>query len=73
MAKGNHMAYQPKTGARCSCRRGIVRDNCSTCEGTGWCIDFHAIRRATGADRRLEKPPTCGKSELGVKKGEKPE
>ena len=36
--------YQPKTGARCSCKRGIERDNCPTCEGTGWRIDFAAIR-----------------------------
>lgn len=37
-------AYQPKTGARCSCKRGVWRDNCPTCEGTGWVIDFQAIR-----------------------------
>lgn len=36
-------AYQPKTGARCSCKRGISRDNCPTCEGTGWVIDFRKI------------------------------
>lgn len=36
--------YQPKTGEKCSCRRGIERDNCSACEGTGWKIDFRAIR-----------------------------
>jgi len=38
--------YQPKTGARCACKRGIERDNCPTCEGTGWVIDFAAIHRA---------------------------
>lgn len=40
--------YQPKTGAKCSCKRGVERDNCPTCEGTGWVIDFHLIlaRRA---------------------------
>jgi len=32
--------YQPKTGARCGCRRGVQRDNCPACEGTGWLIDF---------------------------------
>ncbi len=37
-------AYQPKTGAKCSCRRGQERDNCPQCEGTGMCIDFAAIR-----------------------------
>jgi hypothetical protein len=36
--------YQPRTGARCSCRPGIERDNCPQCEGTGWRIDFAAIR-----------------------------
>ena len=42
-------AYQPKTGAKCACRRGVARDNCPACEGTGWAIDFaaiHAERRA---------------------------
>lgn len=44
--------YQPKTGERCSCRRGIERDNCPQCEGTGWIIDFRAIRehRLTAGD-----------------------
>lgn len=37
-------AYQPKTGERCSCRRGVQRDNCPNCEGTGWRVDFQAIR-----------------------------
>ena len=36
--------YQPKTGKACGCKRGVERDNCSTCEGTGMCIDFKAIR-----------------------------
>lgn len=36
--------YQPKTGARCSCKRGVQRDNCPTCEGTGMVINFAAIR-----------------------------
>jgi hypothetical protein len=37
-------AYQPKTGARCGCKRGVMRDNCPNCEGTGWVVDFAAIR-----------------------------
>lgn len=37
-------AYQPQTGEPCHCRPGIERDNCSQCEGTGWVIDFAAIR-----------------------------
>lgn len=36
--------YQPKTGAPCNCRPGMQRDNCPACEGTGWRIDFAAIR-----------------------------
>lgn len=36
--------YQPKTGAKCSCKRGVERDNCANCEGTGFVIDFRAIR-----------------------------
>lgn len=38
------MAYQPKTGNKCHCKRGIERDNCPACEGTGLQIDFKAIR-----------------------------
>ena len=36
--------YQPKTGQKCHCRPGQARDNCPDCEGTGWRIDFKAIR-----------------------------
>jgi len=36
--------YAPKTGERCNCRPGVWRDNCPNCEGTGWVIDFKAIR-----------------------------
>lgn len=43
--------YQPKTGVKYGCKPGIQRDNCPNCEGTGWVIDFHAIRKATA-----EKP-----------------
>jgi hypothetical protein len=39
--------YQPKTGERCGCKRGVQRDNCPACEGTGWRIDFRAIRART--------------------------
>lgn len=45
-------AYQPKTGAKCSCKRGVQRDNCPTCEGTGMVIDFRAIH----AKRAESKP-----------------
>lgn len=43
---GNTRPYQPKTGAKCGCRRGVQRDNCPNCEGTGHVIDFRAIRNA---------------------------
>ena len=36
--------YQPKTGERCGCKPGVYRDNCPACEGTGWKVDFRAIR-----------------------------
>lgn len=42
-------AYTPKTGAKCACKRGIERDNCPRCEGTGWVIDFAAIHAARKA------------------------
>jgi hypothetical protein len=38
------MVYQPKTGQKCSCKRGVERDNCPNCEGTGMVIDFRKIR-----------------------------
>lgn len=41
---GNVHEYQPKTGAACGCRRGVQRDNCPNCEGTGRVVDFRAIR-----------------------------
>jgi hypothetical protein len=37
--------YQPKTGNKCGCKRGIERDNCPACEGTGMQIDFKAGRK----------------------------
>jgi len=46
MDNTKHTPYQPKTGQRCHCKRGQQRDNCPDCEGTGWIIDFRAIREA---------------------------
>jgi len=43
------VVYQPKTGRPCTCRRGVQRDNCTACEGTGQQIDFRAIREAVQA------------------------
>ncbi len=59
--------YQPKTGARCSCKRGVQRDNCSICEGTGLVIDFaliHAARRS-GAVLSYAAPNTGKTDSLG--------
>jgi len=50
--------YQPKTGAKCSCKPGEQRDNCGTCEGTGMVIDFKKIR---------EKPVTTESFQVGQK------
>lgn len=48
------MTYQPRTGEPCPCWPGVARDNCPDCEGTGWRIDFAAIRaRASVTDARL--------------------
>lgn len=44
------MSYQPRTGARCGCKRGQSRDNCPACEGTGWMIDFARVRALLLAD-----------------------
>lgn len=52
------MTYQPKTGAKCTCKRGMERDNCATCEGTGWMIDFIAIR-AQVKQALARKEATC--------------
>ncbi len=56
--------YQPKTGAKCACRRGVQRDNCPACEGTGWVIDFRAIRerqRQAGSDLLVSINPRIAK------------
>ena len=60
-------AYQPKTGARCTCKRGVHRDNCPQCEGTGWVIDFRAIHARREDSRREREPccPRCGSHETG--------
>ena len=53
--KNNGQGYQPKTGAKCGCRAGQQRDNCPQCEGTGYKIDFAAIRAKYQA-KQAEKP-----------------
>ena len=42
------MKGDPLTGSACGCKRGIERDNCPNCEGTGKAIDwkrYHQERR----------------------------
>ena len=52
--------YQPKTGQACGCKRGVQRDNCPQCEGTGQRIDFSAIRaRKFCADSNVPTVPAC--------------
>lgn len=41
----------PKTGVACTCKRGVQRDNCPQCEGTGQVIDYAALRAARGVWR----------------------
>lgn len=50
------MSYQPKTGAKCGCRRGVQRDNCPNGEGTGWVINFAAIRARAAAPASTPGP-----------------
>jgi hypothetical protein len=45
----------PFTGQACGCKRGVQRDNCPNCEGTGRVIDFAVIRMMSG-----RKQDTCG-------------
>ncbi len=46
----------------CGCSKGIYRDNCPVCEGTGWRIDFAAIRAASGAQAQEAKLLTAEKA-----------
>lgn len=46
------------TRGPCSCRPGIQRDNCATCEGTGRAIDWAAFHR-----NRRANPPESGQSD----------
>jgi hypothetical protein len=48
--------YQHKTGAKCGCKKGIERDNCPSCEGTGNVIDFAAIRSANMTPQPTHTP-----------------
>ncbi len=58
------MNFQPKTGERCHCQPGQQRDNCPDCEGTGWRIDFRAIR-ARSLTVQPPKPPQTPTGERG--------
>jgi len=52
--------YQPKTGSPCSCKRGVQRDNCQNCEGTGWVIDFKTIRELNKVTLEMVKGSCFG-------------
>ena len=47
--------YQPKTGQPCGCKRGVQRDNCSNCEGTGMVINFQLIREMVRKEMEVKK------------------
>lgn len=74
-------AWQPKTGERCHCRRGVERSNCPDCEGTGYKIDFARIRAATARPAPDPEPsrdwrprcPFCWSSHLAPIYPEHPE
>jgi RNA polymerase subunit RPABC4/transcription elongation factor Spt4 len=53
------MSWQPKTGHPCTCKRGVQRDNCPACEGTGQRIDFAAIHRERKAREAMAANPVC--------------
>ena len=61
------MEYQPKTGFKCGCRKGIQRDNCINCEGTGYMIDFKAIRAKNGPKVTPQVDAMPGMTSLGLK------
>ncbi len=44
--KNKFPAPLPLTGAPCHCRKGVHRDNCPDCEGTGKRIDWRAYHAA---------------------------
>jgi len=60
--------YQPKTGQPCHCKQGVQRDNCPACEGTGWRIDFAAIRAHAldGSDDAIEARIVALRTELSA-------
>ena len=55
--------YQIRTGQRCTCKRGQERDNCAACEGTGWQLDFRAMRAQSTA-KPAPQPDVDGAARL---------
>lgn len=51
------MKGDPLTGSACGCKRGIERDNCPNCEGTGKAIDWRKFH----ADKKAKEQPKGGK------------
>jgi hypothetical protein len=50
-------AYSPKTGEKCSCKPGIERDNCPSCEGSGWKLDFAKIHQHYDKQKKNQRTP----------------
>ena len=61
------MNYRPNTGITCGCRKGIQRDNCINCEGTGFMIAFRAIRAKNGPKVTPQVDAMLGMTSLGSK------
>jgi hypothetical protein len=62
----------PRTGNACGCKRGIERDNCPQCEGTGRAIDwraYHAKRREGEAMPRTAADVMPGEFDRLERKG----
>lgn len=47
--KARTLREMPLKGA-CGCRRGVERDNCPNCEGTGIAIDWRAYHARKDSD-----------------------
>jgi uncharacterized Zn finger protein (UPF0148 family) len=63
--------YQPKTGEPCSCKPGVARDNCPTCEGTGKKIDFVKIRSKGKEAAKAVNPWAVCHESVGPEKSDK--
>jgi hypothetical protein len=58
----------PYTGERCGCKRGIERDNCPQCEGSGKRVDFARIHRERAERERLAREMANDRLSVAVKR-----